>query len=78
VETYTKGDGSTGVSLRGNVIALTLVGDAPQQQDQQQTARQPARQPAPQQRQQPQRQPARQPAPAGGSGFDDMDDDIPF
>jgi single-strand DNA-binding protein len=79
VETYNKTDGTVGVSLRGNVIALTLVGDAPQQQDQQQPARQPARQPAPQQRQAPARQPAaRQPAAAGGSGFDDMDDDIPF
>jgi single-strand DNA-binding protein len=78
VHTYAKNDGTTGSSLRGDVLEITLVGDAPQQ-NQQQGRAQPARQPAPQQRQAPARQPAaRQPAAAGGSGFDDMDDDIPF
>lgn len=84
IETFTKNDGNVGTKLAANVYHIELVGGAPQDQQQQQQA---PRQAAPQQRQQQaprQAPPARQqpqrtaPAPTGGSGFDDMDDDIPF
>lgn len=79
IETYTTRDGGTGAKLVGRVESLDFAGPAPgdQQQGQQQgQQRAPA---APQQRAQ---APAAAPRPAprqtGGSGFDDMDDDIPF
>jgi single-strand DNA-binding protein len=67
VRTYAKNDGSAGVSLEGEVVTIEI------------TARpQPAPGAAPPP---PARAPARAPAPAptrNASGFDDMDDDIPF
>lgn len=48
---------------------LQLLGDRPQRQEQQPQRQTAAPRPAPA---------ARPPAPAAGSGFDDMDDDIPF
>lgn len=65
IESFTKGDGSSGVKMAGNVIALTLAGSP------QAAAPQAAPAPAP--------RPAPRPAPPPAkTGFDDMDDDIPF
>lgn len=70
VETYDKRDGGQGAKLVGRVnnIEFTLRDKG----ERQQAAPAPAPRPAP--------PPPRQPAPrsAGGSGFEDMDDDIPF
>jgi single-strand DNA-binding protein len=69
IETFRKGDGSEGVKLAGRVSDVELAGGG----DRQDAA--PQRQAEPQQRAP---EPKRQtPAPAS-SGFDDMDDDIPF
>lgn len=67
-ETFKNRDGGESVKMVGTVADIEFAGPAPQQQ--QQT-------PAP--RQQPQRQspPPQRTAPAS-SGFEDMDDDIPF
>lgn len=70
VETFQKKDGTTGVKVVGSISEIELVGgkpagSAPREEPRQ--SRQPAARPAP--------APARA-APA--SGFDDMDDDIPF
>ncbi len=73
IETYRKGDGSEGVKLAGRVADVELAGGG-ERQDAAPAARQ-----APQQRQAPAPQPARSPAPRqASSGFEDMDDDIPF
>lgn len=68
IATFQKQDGSTGTSLEGvadfDDFARGPRDDAPQAA--------PARAPAPAPR------PAPRPAPSGGSGFEDMDDDIPF
>lgn len=73
IEIYTKQDGTTASTLAGRVSAVEFAGGGEQQQPQQ------AAQPRSAQ-QRPAAQPARQQAPVGstGSGFDDMDDDIPF
>lgn len=70
-ETFTKQDGSIASKIVGRISALEFAGSPQQaaQAPQQQRQAPPPRQAAP----------ARQaPAPTGGSGFDDMDDDIPF
>lgn len=67
IETY-QGRNGDGVKLVARVMEIELVGGKPQGSDAPRQSA-PARQPAPQ----------RQAAPAPtGSGFDDMDDDIPF
>lgn len=66
VRSFTKQDGSVSTSLEGRVIAIELARG--QRQESAAPAPAPAPRPAP--------RPA--PSPAGGSGFDDMDDDIPF
>jgi single-strand DNA-binding protein len=81
IEMY-EGKNGAGASLVGRVDDLELV-SGQQPQGQQQAPRQavPQRQSAPEPRQvAPQRQapPPRQPSGAAGSGFDDLDDDIPF
>lgn len=88
IETYSKADGSPGYSLVCRVNDIEFAGGTRQDSEQQAP-----RQAAPQQRQAPQQYAApqqRQPAPqqrqaapsrqsaSTGSGFDDMDDDIPF
>lgn len=75
VETYEKRDGGQGVKLVGRVkdIEFTRGGVAEGGQTQQQR-RAPPPAPAPQRRQ----PPAAAPRQGGSSGFDDMDDDIPF
>lgn len=87
VETYAKNDGTQGVKLVGTVDNIEFAGSAPGAQSG--GAQPAARQQAPQQQRQaaPQRQapqayanaprPAA-PAAAGGSGFEDFGDDIPF
>ena len=65
VETYDKRDGGTGVKLVGRVVDLEFTRGGSND-------RAPAPAPAPANR----RAPA--PAPRASSGFDDMDDDIPF
>ena len=70
IQTYQKQDGSEGYKMAGRIddVELTDRRDAPA----------PQRQQAPQQRT-PAQRPAQRQAPAQhGSGFDDMDDDIPF
>lgn len=75
IETFNKNDGAVGTKLVATVVLIDLVGSAPQQ-DAQGGQRQPqAPRQAPPARQQPQRT---APPPTNGSGFDDMDDDIPF
>lgn len=75
VETYDKRDGGQGVKLVGRVAHIEFTRGGVPEGDQQ---RAPATAPAPrqQQRQAPAPRPA--PAPRAASGFDDMDDDIPF
>ena len=79
IETYTKSDGSQGVKLAARVDDVELgprqdgAAPAPQQQRQAPAPRQQQGNDAPRQR------PPAPPAPArSSSGFDDMDDDIPF
>lgn len=75
VETYEKRDGGTGVKLVARVDDLQFAGSR-QDSGEQRTST-----PAPAQRQAaPQRQATggRSSAPRTGTGFDDMDDDIPF
>lgn len=69
VETYEKRDGSVAAKLVGIVSDLELVGGRPQQSGD--------REDRPARREQPARREAPAPKPAP-SGFDDMDDDIPF
>ena len=68
IETYKQRDGTPGTKLAGKVTALDLAGGG---------AERPAQ---PQQRQAPppSRAVAAKPAAGSGSGFDDMDDVIPF
>lgn len=70
IETFQKQDGTEATSMVATVDDIEIA-SRPQQD------RQPAQpqRPAPQAQQRPQRQ---QPARTQGSGFDDMDDDIPF
>lgn len=70
IETFDKRDGGQGVKLVGRVSAIEFTRGA--RQEGQQTAQRQA----PPARQQTTRQPA--PAPRASSGFDDMNDDIPF
>lgn len=81
IEIYQKTGGGEGSKLVGTVADIEFAGPAPQQQaaggqqgGQQRSA------PAAQNRSQSQQQrpAARQPAGGGSTGFDDMDDDIPF
>lgn len=71
IEEY-EGRNGPGHKLAGTVSQIELVTDGQQRQGQPQDApRAPAPAPAP-------RPPAQAPAPRAASGFDDMDDDIPF
>ena len=79
IETFNKADGTQGVKLAARVDNFDFIplpresGDGQQPQQQQQPAPRPQQSAAP--------APAQRTAPrpaAGGSGFDDMDDDIPF
>jgi single-strand DNA-binding protein len=64
IQTYTKGDGTQASKIAARIADLEFVA-AGEQAEPRQAA--------------PQRQQERQPAPQSqGSGFDDMDDDIPF
>lgn len=73
VRTYQKRDGGEGFALSGTVQDLEFAGS--RQEGGAPTAAPAARAPAPA----PARAPAPAPKPAStGSGFDDMDDDIPF
>ena len=65
VQTFQKADGSTGTSLEARVMDLEFARGQPQG-----AASPPPPAPAP--------APRPAPAPPAGSGFDDMDDDIPF
>jgi single-strand DNA-binding protein len=80
IETY-EGKNGTGTKLVGRVTDVELISSGQRNDGDQGAAhqggyaQQPQRQAAPQGRQQP---PPRQAAPRPASGFDDMDDDIPF
>jgi single-strand DNA-binding protein len=64
IQTYTKGDGTQASKMAARIADLEFVAGAEQAEPRQAA---------------PQRQQERQPAPQSqGSGFDDMDDDIPF
>lgn len=71
VETFKRQDNTEGTKLVGRITAIDLTG-GDQQQAQQQQPRQQQRAPAQQQRNAPRQQPST------GTGFDDMDDDVPF
>ena len=78
IETYDKRDGGQGVKLVGRVsnVEFTMGGRSDRQQGHQAPAPAPrpaSRAPAPTPR-----APAAAPRQGGSSGFDDMDDDIPF
>ena len=74
VETYDKRDGSQGVKLVGRVTHVEFTrGGVPD--DSQRSA---APTPAPRQQRAPAPAPRPSTAPRSGSGFDNMDDDIPF
>lgn len=91
IDTYETRDGGTGSKMVGTISNIEFA-SSPQQGDGQQAPRQQQggqrqqsapqqRQAAPQQRQQqaPRQAPQQRQAPqSNGSGFDDMDDDIPF
>lgn len=75
VESFEKRDGTTGIVLVGSVSEIELVGSRPAASGGGRAERE--------ERDEPRREPRRAaPAPAprssGGSGFDDMDDDLPF
>jgi single-strand DNA-binding protein len=70
LETFTKRDGTQATKLVGVIGHIQFAGGGQQQQGQQAQQGQPAQ--APQQRQAPPQQSR------GASGFDDMDDSIPF
>lgn len=73
IEHFSKSDGTQGVKLAARVASIEFVSiqrEGGQQQD-------PQSNPRPQQRPAPAARPAPKAA-AGGSGFDDMDDSIPF
>jgi len=64
IQTYTKGDGTQASKMAARIADLEFVAGGEQSEPRQAA---------------PQRQQERQPAPQSqGSGFDDMDDDIPF
>lgn len=64
IQTYTKGDGTQASKIAARIADLEFVAGGEQAEPRQAA---------------PQRQQERQPAPQSqGSGFDDMDDDIPF
>ena len=64
IQTYTKGDGTQASKMAARIADLEFVAGGEQAEPRQAA---------------PQRQQERQPAPQShGSGFDDMDDDIPF
>jgi single-strand DNA-binding protein len=64
IQTYTKGDGTQASKMAARIADLEFVAGGEQAEPRQAT---------------PQRQQERQPAPQSqGSGFDDMEDDIPF
>jgi len=64
IQTYTKGDGTQASKIAARIADLEFVAGGEQSEPRQAA---------------PQRQQERQPAPQSqGSGFDDMDDDIPF
>lgn len=71
IQTYQKNDGTEGVKLAGRIddVELTDRRDAPAPQIQQATQQRP---------QAPAQRPAPRQAPRPASGFDDMDDDVPF
>lgn len=71
IQTYQKNDGTEGVKLAGRIddVELTDRRDAPAPQRQQATQQRP---------QAPAQRPAPRQAPRPASGFDDMDDDVPF
>lgn len=71
IQTYQKNDGTEGVKLAGRIddVELTDRRDAPAPQLQQATQQRP---------QAPAQRPAPRQAPRPASGFDDMDDDVPF
>jgi len=66
IETFERSDGSSGHKLVGRVSAIELAGGG----DRGAAAPPPAQRPA--------AKPAQKPAPRAPTGFDDMDDDIPF
>lgn len=71
IQTYQKNDGTEGVKLAGRIddVELTDRRDSPAPQRQQATQQRP---------QAPAQRPAPRQAPRPASGFDDMDDDVPF
>jgi single-strand DNA-binding protein len=69
IETFNKRDGGQGFKLAAKVLELQFAGG---QRSEQQGAQRPAPQRAPAPR------PAQRPAPQASSGFDDMEDDVPF
>lgn len=71
IQTYQKNDGTEGVKLAGRIddVELTDRRDSPSPQRQQATQQRP---------QAPAQRPAPRQAPRPASGFDDMDDDVPF
>ena len=64
IETYQRRDGGEGHKLVAKVTDIELVPSGQREEGRPAAAPRPAARPAP--------------APAGGSGFEDMDDDIPF
>ena len=80
IEHY-EGRNGAGVKLSARVIDIELVGAKQQGEQRQAPAQQPQRNAYADQRGAPQpsrQQPAQRPAAAAPTGFDDMDDDIPF
>jgi single-strand DNA-binding protein len=68
IETFKRSDNTVGSKLAARVASIEFAGPAPQQSEAPAPAPQPKQRPAP-----------TRPAPASAaSGFDDMDDDIPF
>jgi single-strand DNA-binding protein len=70
IQTYERRDGGQGFKLVARVIELQFAGGQQQEGRQQESQQRRAPAPAP--------RPAPAPKPAASTGFDDMDDDIPF
>jgi single-strand DNA-binding protein len=72
IETFNKQDGTPGYKLAGRIAELEFAGDR------QQTSGEQAGDPAPMQRQAPRAPTPQRQASRPSSGFDDMNDDIPY
>ena len=78
IEQYDKKDGSTGAKLIGRIGQIEFAGPKQSSSEGQAPRQQRAQEQGGYRSSEPRRAPASKPSPKTGTGFDDMDDDIPF